>query len=568
VILFSQKIENQIDALFAAYDRPGSPGYAVGILYQNEFLYKKGYGQANLEHPSPITAHTVFDVGSMAKMVTGTAIALLEQEGRLDVDAPLRAYLPEFPAYAESVTLAHLLHHTSGMRNYSVLAYYMMGCHESDAVTVEQVYELLLNQMSLSFDPGSQWEYSDSNYFLLAVIVERVTGQTLGEYARAAIFSPLGMADSLFREQHSAVVPNRALSYVRHPVVFRSPCAYRRADKTALAYQTLVSNYEHVGAEGLFTSLEDLAKWARNYADNRLGRGGLALIERVLAPGQPCANAEIGYGYGVNVGTYRGRAFYGHDGAIHGYTSTMMHLPEEATTIICLSNHNTRGAWEYRDRIMDLIFEDCTAAPAQRPFAAPRAPATEIQVLVGEYQDLETASIWEIETDERRLVARVNRAQKLELAPLRPLAHRAADPATDLKLEFVLGEQGAVQEVRGHQDGAPFTLRPFLERPLRAEALAEYIGVYHCRELRATFLVDVVGTKIRLRNQNRHFCSMDLAYDPTIRDSFVAYDPHPGVSQITFLRQEGRVRAFVYRDYDGDGREDLHFLKMGTERSQ
>ena len=180
----------------------------------------------------------------------------------------------------------------------------MMGCHESDAVTKEQVYDLLLDQTSLSFAPGAKWEYSDSNYFLLAMVVERVTGKTLGNYAREAIFAPLGMAHSLFRESHSDVIPNRALSYVRHPVAFRSPSTYRQAARSPGAYHTLISNYEHVGAEGLYTTLENLAKWARNLTDNRLGQGGPALIERVLTPGQQRVSEEVGYGFGINVGTH------------------------------------------------------------------------------------------------------------------------------------------------------------------------------------------------------------------------------------------------------------------------
>ena len=117
----------------------------------------------------------------------------------------------------------------------------------------------------------------------------------------------------------------------------------------------------------------------------------------------------------------------------------------------------------------------------------------------------------------------------------------------------------------GHQGGVPLHLQPFLARPLCPEALAEYVGAYHCTELRTTFLVALVENGIRLRNENRHFCSMDLVYEPTIRDSFVAYDPHPFASQITFLREKGRVRAFVYRDYDGDRREDLEFSRVAPQ---
>jgi CubicO group peptidase (beta-lactamase class C family) len=467
--------ELAIDGLLSPYDRPGSPGLAVGVLYRGEFLCKKGVGHANLEHPSAITEHTVFDVGSMAKMFTGMAVALLEQAGQLSIDDPMRAYLPEFPAYADGVALDNLIHHTSGIRNYTVLAYYMMGCHESDAMTSEQVYDLLLNQSSLSFAPGTQWAYSDSNYYLLAKIVERVTGQTLEAYARAAIFAPLGMADSQFRERHSDVIPNRALSYVRHPVAFRSPCAYRQAGQPSAAYHTLVSNYEHGGAEGLYTTLEDLAKWNRNYADNTLGIGDPALIERALTPGEPRINEDIGYGFGINVGTYRGKAFYGHDGAIHGYTSTMLHLIEEETTIICLTNQNITSAWECRNRIMDLIFEDL-ASRSTSPAVAGQVPMAEREAIAGAYQDPETAAIWEIADVDGRLVAGVNQAEHLELDLVRPLAFVASDPSIDLTLEFALDEQGVVCRAWGERAGVYFVLQPFLERPLRAEELAEYVG--------------------------------------------------------------------------------------------
>jgi hypothetical protein len=140
----------------------------------------------------------------------------------------------------------------------------------------------------------------------------------------------------------------------------------------------------------------------------------------------------------------------------------------------------------------------------------------------------------------------------------------ASDPSIALQLAFMLGEQGHVLQVSGERNGRPFALQPFLKDPLGAGELDEYAGAYRCHELWTTVLVDIVEGKVRLRNENRHFCSMDLVYGPTIRDNFVAYDPHPVVSQITFLREGNRVRAFVYRDYDGDRREDLAFVKLGS----
>ncbi|MFN2144494.1 MAG: serine hydrolase domain-containing protein, partial [Anaerolineales bacterium] len=196
----------------------GSPGCVAGVLQHGETVYAKGFGRANLEYPSPISAETVFDIGSMAKQFVGMAVALLEEEGRIDTTAGIRDYLPDLPDYTHRIKVANLLHHTSGIRNYTVLAYYMIGYHESDAISPEEVYDLLKSVQTGSFAPGERYEYSDSNYFLLGKIVEQVSGKTLGEFAAENIFQPLGMENTLFRECHSRVIPNRAISYVQHPV--------------------------------------------------------------------------------------------------------------------------------------------------------------------------------------------------------------------------------------------------------------------------------------------------------------------------------------------------------------
>jgi hypothetical protein len=196
----------------------------------------------------------------------------------------------------------------------------------------------------------------------------------------------------------------------------------------------------------------------------------------------------------------------------------------------------------------------------------PRALSPEARAVAGAYQDPKSAAIWEIAAQEGRLVARVNRMSEISLAQVRPMVFAASDTAQELQIEFVLGKRGAMEprvvEGVGREAGLAFTLEPCVERPLRAEELEAYAGAYHCQELRTTFVVDAVGSGVRLRNQQRHFCSMDLVYEPTIRDGFVAYDPHPGISLITFLRENGRVVAFTYRDPDGDRREDLRFLKL------
>ena len=549
---------DQITNLFAPYAKSDSPGFAVGIIYDNNIIFSQGFGQATLEHFSPINTKTVFDVGSIAKQFVGMAIALLEEDGILSISENIKIYLPELPDYAQEITLENLLYHTSGIRNYTVLAYYMMGYHESDAITRDEVFDLLVNLRSTNFKPGEKWEYSDSNYFLLAEIIERITRKSLNSFLKEVIFLPLDMQNTLFRERHSQVIRNRAMSYVTHPTEFRSPYLYRERQEASSSFFTLISNYEHIGAEGLFTTLEDLFKWERIFLGNRLGKGNPGLITRILSPGVRI-NENIGYGFGINIGKFKGKNFYGHDGAIHGYTSSVMHFPEENATVICLANHNLVGSWEYRNRIMDLIFSNSNSK------ALPNQPHhegvnLEDQMIIGLYQNPETASIWEIICKNNAFFVTENNDWEFEIYRVAPAIYRVEQPYMELKFE--VDSMGKVREIKGILDDQPFRFVPFLSNPLCPDDLMEYIGQYRSDELDITFNVEIDKERIIVRNDNKHFCSMDLYYTPTIKDNFIAYDPHPKSSQITFLRKDGRIESFVYRDYDGDGREAIKFDKV------
>ena len=564
---FNKTIEKKIDKLFRPYERPGSPGCAVGITHQGEFLYKKGFGYANLAHNSPITPTTVFDVGSMAKQFTGFAVALLEQAGQLSIQEPVRAYLLDFPEYAGAITIADLLYHTSGIRNYTVLAYYMLGCHENDAVTSEEVYNLLRDLPSLSFTPGERWEYNDSNYFLLGRIVERVSGLSLGAFTREKIITPLDMRHTLFREYAAQVIPNQALSYVHYPIAFRSPCEYRRPDEISEQYYAYVSGYEHTGAEGLFTTVEDLTRWDRNFRDNHLGQGGSALIDRMLVSGTLRNGQPLNYGYGINVTTWKGKRCIGHDGATQAFTSTLFHFPDEDATLICLSNQSEVSATSYKNQIMDLVFPDCLpTGPALLP-PKRAVPEREIRKLAGAYLNPETSSIWEIIPKDGTLVIKVNRSAEIVLARVRPLEYRPANPQVNLTLRILLDPHGQVDRLEGAQDGIPFTFFPFHRKPLKPKKLARYAGGYTCQDLKTTFRVSVQSDSLVLKNHNRHFCSMDLAYTPALKDFFVSFDPHPVISVIQFLRKKGKLTAFVYRDFEGDRREDFVFKKCRKRKT-
>src|SRR5690349_11005359 len=186
----------KIDALFAQWNKPDSPGCALAIIRDGQVLYKRGYGVANLDHDIPISTKTVFDIASVSKQFTAISVALLARQGKLSLDDDIRKYLPELPPYSAPVTIRQLIYHTSGVREYSHLMQ-LSGTRFQDA-TADEIYKIITRQKELNFKPGDEYLYSNSGYFLLARIVQKVSGKSLRQFAEENIFKPLGMISTHF----------------------------------------------------------------------------------------------------------------------------------------------------------------------------------------------------------------------------------------------------------------------------------------------------------------------------------------------------------------------------------
>src|SRR6476661_5916956 len=190
-----------VDEVFEDLTKPGSPGCALGVYRDGQMLYEKGYGLANIEENVPITPKSVFDIGSTSKQFSASSILLLEKQGKLSVNDDVRKYVPELPDYGQKITILHLLNHTSGLRDYLVL-FEMAGINIDSVTTDEDALALIARQKALNFTPGSEYLYSNSGFFLLSVIVKRVSGKTLKEFAAENIFTPLGMTHTQYRDEH------------------------------------------------------------------------------------------------------------------------------------------------------------------------------------------------------------------------------------------------------------------------------------------------------------------------------------------------------------------------------
>src|SRR6267142_1486313 len=201
-----------LDEVFADLTKPGSPGCALGVYRDGKIIYANGYGLANLEENVAITPQSVFDIGSTSKQFSAASILLLEKQGKLSVNDDVQKYIPELPDYGQKITILHLLNHTSGLRDYLTLME-LAGINTDSVTTDEDALQMILRQKALNFATGSEWLYSNTGFFLLSVVVKRVSGKTLREFAAENIFAPLAMTHSQYRDDHTSLIPNRAMAY-------------------------------------------------------------------------------------------------------------------------------------------------------------------------------------------------------------------------------------------------------------------------------------------------------------------------------------------------------------------
>lgn len=289
----------RIDSLFLHFTDDGSPGASIGVVQHGELIYAKGFGLANVEYQIPNTPQTIFHMASVSKQFTAFAMVLLQDEGKLTLDDEVRTHIPELPDFGEKITIRHLIHHTSGLRDqWNLLA--MAGWRLDDVITVDHIMKLVTRQQALNFSPGEQYLYCNTGYTLMAEIVRRVTGQSYGEWMQETVFGPLGMDNTLFYEDHEQIVPDRAYSY------YQSPDGLKKS----------VLSYANAGATSLFTTVEDMAKWAANFRDPVVG--SRAIMDTMAQKGMLTNGDTIDYAFGQMVMDYRGVQRIGHGGADAG----------------------------------------------------------------------------------------------------------------------------------------------------------------------------------------------------------------------------------------------------------
>jgi CubicO group peptidase (beta-lactamase class C family) len=331
-----------VNRVFEQWNRNGSPGGSLAIVDQGRIVYKAGYGWADLEHAIPNQPGTVFYAGSVSKQFVAFCILLLQEEGLLSLDDDVRKYIPELKDYGYRITLRQMIHHTSGLRDYLDL-YTVSGRDYLDRVPKQAMLDLIYRQEELSFVPGSAYAYCNSGYLLLAEIILRVSGKTLREYAHEQIFVPLGMQHSFFNDNTLGIIPNRAFGYQQ---------------AAAGGFENLLMRFELIGSGGLYTTVEDLARWDRNFYANKLGKGSQALIDTMMTTGKFNDGTVSSYAFALVSGRYRGLNTISHTGSLGGYRACFLRFPEQQLSIILLGNAAEFFPAGKAEQIADILLKD------------------------------------------------------------------------------------------------------------------------------------------------------------------------------------------------------------------
>ena len=321
-----------IDSVFADIDGATEPGCAAGVIYRGEYIHKKGYGLANMEYSIPVDSTTIFRTGSVGKQFTAIAIAILAERGDLDLDADVHEYLPDLVDYGYEVTIRQMVHHIAGMGDYDHPALHPGGTEfrygNEDFATIEEFYGMVA-RADLVHEPGTKYQYSNLGYFLLAHVVESVSGQTLREFADEEIFGRLGMDATRFNDNVNQIVTNRA-------------DGYRKMEDGS--WEIFITNLSWVGDGGVYTSLDDFIHWDQNFYDNQLGKGGQSLIDLVTTP-HPDTIAmtdegprNVHYAFGMRVDERNGEFMIGHTGGWVAFSTIYNRYPNLELSVVVFCN--------------------------------------------------------------------------------------------------------------------------------------------------------------------------------------------------------------------------------------
>lgn len=522
----------EIDRLFD-WATEETPGCVVGVARHGELVVHRAYGMADLERGIPLTTGSMMDAGSVQKQFTAAAVLVLAAEGRLSLSDDIRSHVPELPDYGHTITLDHLLTHTSGVRDWTG----MLPLAEDEP----PVLELIVRQRGLNFAPGEEWSYSSSGFELLKEVVARASGMSFGDFVRERLFEPLGMTATEYRDAAEVDAEGVALAYAREGESWR--------------VDMLLGNDRGGGA--LLTTAGDLVTW-----NEALTRGGLGpfVTEKIQEPARLGNGRELGYGRGQFLDVNRGGRVLWHTGGAAGYSAFSARYPEQGLSIAMMCNADGAARTAYARQIYDLFVPSTVGARDPRADGAASADGGTAAIAV----PARRAGLFFSERDRQalRLVVQDGRLGIAGGGPLMALgSDRFRNPTPSLsfmsqaefELHFVTEDEVDLRVAEGettrYRRARPFT-------PGEAE-LNAFAGVYWSDELGATLEMVPREGKLVMRVASSPEQSVEIT--PADHDTFM-------MSRMIFRFVRDGSGAVIGFDYSNPVVRNVRFSRVDGAR--
>ncbi len=485
---FAQSTQVAIDRVFAGWDARTSAGCAVGVARGAETIFADAYGMANLEWDIANTPETLFEAGSVSKQFTAGAIVLLVLDGKLSMDDDIRKFVPEVPDYGTPIRIRHLLNHTSGLRDWGSVASISGWGREQRTHTHAHVLDIISRQTALNYPPGAAYSYTNSGYNLLAIIVERVTGQSFAEFSEERIFEPIGLTHTQWRDDYRRIVPGRSTGY--------SPAGD--------GYRINQPIEDVHGNGGLVTTVGDLLKWTWAIQDG--GFGGEGFEELMHEQGVLTNGRTIFYASGLQIDSYRGTRRVSHTGSTSGYRAYLGHFPDERLSVAILCNAANANPSSLGPAVSDAFLDGPPAEP-ERPADGISVPTTELATRAGLYREWNTGAPMRLTLENDSL-----RSNNTVLVPLS--RQEFALGASQTRLIFDEGQGGGFRTTEeGFPAGEYIPVPEFEPTP---SDLQPYVGEYVSAEAETELrVVEEEGRLVMYRRPDRR---MELT--PVYPDAF------------------------------------------------
>ena len=492
----------QIEKIFARY-KPGSPGAQLAISRNGTVIFSKAWGMADMEHNVPLTTNSISEAGSVSKQFTAAAILLLEQQGKLSLDDDVRKYVTELPDYGHTITLRQMMQHKSGLKDWGAIASIAGWPRSTKTYNNNDALYIISNQKTLNHKPGDEYLYSNSNYNLFAIIVQRVSGMSLAEFTRKNIFEPAGMKNTQWRDNYKRIVPNRAIAY----------------SKSGGTYQTNMPNEYVYGNGGLLTTAEDLLIWCNYYLNGKFGSP--SLLEKQIAT-SPFNNGVMHrYAAGLFTGTFRGWKFYSHDGATASYRANLETYPELGLSVAWLSNtsefdNDTINVAEIVPDLFVPFKEPEHLIMASSFFAVSKE---KLNSYSGWYKNPRTGGGIRLWMQNDKLYG----TQVGQLTPIAENMFRARNNIIEMRSKGFLFINEAKDSIY---------LTAVDSAKLDETAMKEYVGEYYSEEAEVKFLIAIKNGRLVIQRKP----SSEFQLTPTYKDGFDA-----PVGNLYFEREKNKI---------------------------